>query len=185
MLADGLATAASTYKAAMDEYRMSVEEILKANRLGDEMKKTVAARTMSMKEIYSVPVHLDAVTLTARASGGTLGATIGAGIGAAVTAKVVSKGIFKAAAIAVAKVAASKAAGAGSGAVIGGVIGSVIPGAGTVVGGLIGEVVCGVIIVATLLKPEESLSCDNFRLEIVTAIHGAKAEFNSKLLAHP
>lgn len=102
MLADGLATAASTYKAVMDKYRISVEEILKANRLGDEIKQTVAVRTTSMREIYSVPVHLDAVTLTARASGGAVGASIGAGIGVAVTAKVVSKGIFKAAAKAVA-----------------------------------------------------------------------------------
>lgn len=49
----------------MDEYRVSVEEILKANRLGNETpNKTLTVRTMSMKEIYSVPVHLDAVTLT-------------------------------------------------------------------------------------------------------------------------
>lgn len=140
----------------MGEYRISVEEILKANRLGDEIKQTVAVRTTSMKEIYSVPVHLDAVTLTARASRGAVGATIGAGIGAAVTAKIVSKGTFKVAAKAVAKMAASKMAGAGGGAIIGGVIGSVIPGAGTVVGGVIGGIVGGVLVDATLLKLEET-----------------------------
>jgi len=185
MLTDSLATAASTYKAVMDEYRISVEEILKVNRLGDEIKQTVAVRTTSMKEIYSVPVHLDAVTLTARASGGVVGASIGAGIGAAVTAKVVSKGMFKAAAKAVAKMAASKVAGAGGGAVIGGVIGSVIPGAGTVVGGVIGGVIGGVLIDATLLKLEESISREEFKREIVAAVRDAKAEFKIKLFAYP
>ena len=185
MLTDGLTTAASTYKAIMDEYRVSVEEILKANRLGNETNKTVTVRTMSMKEIYSVPVHLDAVTLTARASGGVVGATIGTGIGASVTAKVVSKGMFKAAAKAVAKVATSKAAGTGGGFLIGGAIGSVIPVAGTAVGGVIGGIIGGVIIDATLLKLEESISRDKFKLEIVTAIRGVKAEFKSTLFAHP
>lgn len=185
MLTDGLATAASTYKAVMDEYRISVEEILKDNRLGDEIKQAVAVRTTSMKEIYSVPVHLDAVTLIARASGGVAGASIGAGIGAAVTAKVVSKGMFKAAAKAVSKIAASKVAGAGGGAVIGGVIGSVIPGAGTVVGGVIGGVIGGVLIDATLLKLEESIGREEFKREIVAAVRDAKAEFKTKLFAYP
>lgn len=185
MLTDGLATAASTYKVVMDEYRVSVEEILRANRFGDEIKQTVVVRVMSMKDIYAMPVHLDAVTLTARASGGAVGASLGAGISAAVTAKVVSKGMFKAAAKAVAKIAASKVAGAGGGAVIGGVIGSVIPGAGTVVGGVIGGVIGGVLIDATLLKLEESISREEFKREIVAAIREAKAEFKTKLFAHP
>ncbi|MCG3165534.1 MAG: hypothetical protein POELPBGB_01302 [Bacteroidia bacterium] len=185
MLTDGLSTAASTYKAVMDEYRLSVEEILKANRLGDEIKETVTVRVTSMKEIYSVPVHLDSVTLTARASGGAVGASIGAGIGAAVTAKVVSKGMFKAAAKAVAKIAASKVAGTGGGAVIGAAIGSVVPGAGTVVGGVVGGVIGGVLIDATLLKLEESINREEFKREIVTAIREAKAEFKAKLFAHP
>jgi len=177
MLADSLATAASTNKAAMDEYRVSTEAILRANRLGDEIKQTVVVKTMSMKE----PVHLDVISPTARASG----VAIGAGIGAAVTAKVVSKGIFKAAAKAVAKMAASKVAGAGGGAVIGGVIGSVIPGAGTVVGGVIGGVIGGVLVDATLLKLEESISREKFKQEIVTTIRNAKVEFKNKLFAHP
>ena len=185
MLTDGLSAAASTYKAVMDEYRISVDEILKANRLDEKMKNTVAVRLMSMEEIYSVPVHLDTVTLTARASGGAVGASAGAGIGAAVTAKVVGKGVFKAAAKAVAKMAASKVAGAGGGAVIGGVIGSVIPGAGTVVGGVIGGVVGGVLVDATLLKLEESISRDEFKQEIVSAIRVARTEFKAKLFLHP
>ena len=181
MLADSLATAASTNKAAMDEYRISTEAILRANRLRDEIKQTVVVKTMSMKEIYSVPIHLDMVSPTARASGGA----IGAGIGAAVTAKVVSKGIFKAAAKAVAKMVASKVDGAGGGAVIGGVIGSVIPGAGTVVGGVIGGVIGGVVVDATLLKLEESISREKFKQEIVATIRDAKVEFKNKLFAHP
>ena len=184
-LTNGLAAVASTYKAVMDEYRISVAEILKTNRLGDENKQTVAVRTTALKEIYSVPLYLDAVTLTARASGGAVGATIGAGIGAAVTAKIVSKGMFKVAAKAVAKMAASKMAGAGGGAIIGGVVGSVIPGAGTVVGGVIGGIVGGVLVDATLLKLEESISRDEFKQEIVAAIREAKAEFKTKLFAHP
>ncbi len=185
MLTDGLTTAASTYKDVMDEYRISVEEILKANRLDDKIKDTVAVRTMSKEDIFSVPVHLDTVTLTGRASGGAVGASVGAGIGAAMTAKVVSKGIFKTAAKAVAKMAASKVAGAGGGAVIGGAIGSVIPGAGTLVGGVIGGVIGGLLVDATLLKLEESISREEFKQEIVTAIREAKTEFKTKLFGHP
>lgn len=185
MLTDGFSAASSTYKVVMDEYRISVETILSANRLDEKLKNTVAVRTMSAEQIYSVPVHLDTVTLTARASGGAVGASVGAGVGAAVTAKVVGKGIFKAAAKAVAKMAASKVAGAGGGAVIGGVIGSVVPGAGTVVGGVIGGVVGGVIADATLLKLEESISRDEFKQEIVSTIHTARTELKAKLFVHP
>lgn len=48
-------------------------------------------------------------------------------------------------------------------------------------GGIIG----GVIIDATLVKLEESISRDKFKLEIVNAIRGAKAEFKSTLFAQP
>jgi len=184
MLNDGLSAAASTYNAVMDEYRIMVDEILKAHRLDEKLKNTVSVRTMSAELIYSIPVHLDMVTLTARASGGAVGASVGAGIGAAVTAKVVGKGIFKAAAKAVAKMAASKVAGAGTGAVVGGAIGSVIPGAGTVVGGVIGGVVGGVLADATLLKLEEEISREEFKQEIVRAIRTARTEFKSKLFVH-
>lgn len=185
LLNEGLSAAASTNKVVMDEYRVSVEEILKANRLDEKLKNTVVVRAMSAEQIYSVPEHLDTVTLTDRASGGAVGASVGAGIGAAVTAKVVGKGIFKAAAKAVAKMAASKAAGTAGGAIIGGAIGSVIPGAGTVVGGVIGGGVGGVLVDATLLKLEESISRDEFKQEIVNAIRVTRAEFKSKLFAHP
>lgn len=184
ILADSLTTAASTSKAVMDEYRGTVDEILTANRLDDEIKQTFVVRTMSMKEIYSTPVHLDAVALTARVSGGAIGASVGAGIGAAVTAKVVSKGVFKAAAKAVAELVAKKAAGAAMGLIVGGVAGSVIPAAGTVVGGAIGGLIGGVVVDAALLRLEESISREVFKQEIVIAIRDAREELNTKLFAH-
>ena len=183
-LSDGLSAASSTYTAVMDEYRISVEEILKANQLDGEIKKTVAVSTTSMKEIYSVPVHLDAVSLTTRATGGAVGA-VGAGIGGAVTAKVIGKGIFKAAAKAVAKMATSKTATVILGSVAGGAIG--IPGGpgGVAAGGVLGAAVGGVAADAVLLKLEESISREGFKREIVTAIRDAKVEFKTKLFEHP
>jgi hypothetical protein len=185
ILTDGLAAAASDYKAVMDEYRVSVGGIMSANRLSDDIKQAAVVRVTSLETIYSVPVHLDALTLNDRASGGAVGASVGAGIGAAVTAKVVSKGMFKVAAKTVAKMAASKVAGTTTGTVIGGAIGSVIPGAGTVAGGVIGAVVGGVLVDATLLKLEESIHREEFKREIITTIRDAKAEFKDQLFAHP
>jgi hypothetical protein len=42
-----------------------------------------------------------------------------------------------------------------------------------------------VLIDATLLKLEESISREEFKREIVTAIREAKAEFKTKLFADP
>lgn len=185
IMTDGLLVAASTYKAVMDEYRASVEKIMSANRYVDENQQLVVVRLMSQEDIYSIHLHLDAVSLNTRASGLAVGASIGGGIGSAVTAKIASKGMFKAAAEAVAKMSASKIAGNGGGALIGSAIGSVIPVAGTVIGGVIGALVGGVFVDATLLKLEESIGRGEFKHEIVTAIRDTKAEFKAKLFAHP
>ena len=56
-----------------------------------------------------------------------------------------------------------------------------IPGAGTVVG----EVVGGVLVDATLLKLEESISRHQFKQQIVTGIRETKAELKTKLFVHP
>jgi hypothetical protein len=127
--------------------------------------------------------------LLSSAGGGAIAAFSGAILLEKTVGKIVNKSIAKAAAKALAKAAASKAtgsaAGAGAGAAAGAAVGSVVPGFGTAigaaVGGVIGALSVGFAIDETLLKLDEAVNREDYKLEILASIDESQREFNKML----
>ena len=152
------------------------------------------ASMTSLEDILQPSFHQDFIPAAPRflgASGGS--ATVAGGVGATIAQKVktkmLAKLVLKVAAKAPLKALASKAVGsAAAAAAAGAAAGSAVPGLGTAVGAVGGAVVglgTGIAIDGALLELEEALSRDDFRREIVTAIHEARREFEDQYLGTP
>jgi hypothetical protein len=173
----GLEVALANHSAITDEYQQAVKTIMANNRIQVPEFGSAGIPGITSDRILVLPTHFDVVSMRSRVVGGAAAA----GIGAAIVAKIVSKGIFKAAGKALSKVAISKAAGTAGGAAIGAAIGSVVPGAGTIVGGVIGGALAGVFVDKVLLKLEEAISREDFKMEILGSIRESRDKFKSEL----
>ncbi|GJM14664.1 MAG: hypothetical protein DHS20C12_30670 [Pseudohongiella sp.] len=183
------ASALAEHDEARRVYQRSVEEIMAANRVEPAADSLVeVSERMVLEDVLRPPVHEEFVNFDQRmrvSGGGAAAGAVGGVIVAKVIAKVAGKSTIKLAATATSKVVASKAigssAGAGAGAVAGAAIGSVIPGLGTAVGAVIGGVVSGVVVGVTidkaLIEIDELMNREEFRAELVAAIHDARDEF--------
>lgn len=182
VVSDAIAAALASHKNVMAEYHQTVKAIMDASRMelptGAEAK---VVKDMSLNDILSLPTHLDVVAFEGRAAGGA----VAAGVSAAIAAKVASKGVFKAAAKALSKMAVSKATAVLGGAAVGAAIGSILPGVGTVAIGALGGLIGGLAVDGALLKLEEVISRDEFKKEILVAIHEARVAFKARLFGAP
>lgn len=178
------------------QHLQKVEQILAANRVEvTDHAQLDVVRHASLNALKEPPAHTVIVNLENRIliSGGigTAGAITGA-IAGKITAKVAGKGILKLGAQALIKVTAGKAVsalgGAAAGAATGMALGSFIPGIGTAIGAAIGGIIGGIAIGLTveklLLMLEEAFSREEFKQQILDAIHEERMEFE-KFLNHP
>ena len=170
------------------EYLEKVEQILAENYMQPITAQPQIVHHGSLAALQEPPSHTVLVNMESRMliSGGvgTAGAITGA-IAGKVTAKVAAKGAIKLAAQALIKVTAGKAVsllgGSAAGAASGAALGSVVPGAGTAVGAAVGGIVGGLTVGLTveklLLMLEESYSREEFKQQILEAIHDEETEF--------
>ena len=198
--AAGIDTALDRLMAAEEEARKAYEEtvrdILEHNRV-DAMRLQNAevdvALIASLERILRPSFHQDFIPAAHRflgASGGGAGVAGGVGsiIAEKVKTKILAKLVLKVAAKAPLKALVSKLGGAGASAAIGAAAGSAVPGLGTALGAAGGAAVglgTGIAIDGALLELEEALSRDDFRREIVTAIHEARREFEDQYMGTP
>ena len=196
----GVNTAFERLMAADEEarsaYEQNVRAILERNRVGSQRLQGAeidVASIASLDDILTPSFHQDFVPAAHRllgASGG--GAAVAGGVGTIIAQKVktkiLAKLVLKAAAKAPLKALVSKVGSAAATAAIGAAAGSAVPGLGTAVGAAGGAVVglgAGVAIDGVLLELEEALSRDDFRRELVIAIHEARREIEDQMLGTP
>ncbi|MEA2084841.1 MAG: hypothetical protein U9O82_11545 [Thermodesulfobacteriota bacterium] len=183
----------SEYENAHKAYQKAAQEIMRENRVVDKEHSFQVVKKVSMEDVLNPPIHQDVVNLQHRLFIGGVG---GAGTGVLtavivkkILGKVMGKNIIKLAAKALSKIVISKiagtAGGAGAGAAAGAAAGSVVPGVGTaagaVIGGTVGGIVVGVSVDKLLIELEEAISREDFRRDILSAIHEARIEFKAKL----
>ena len=196
----GINTAFERWMAADEEarkaYEQTVRAILERNRVESQRlqnTEVVVASIVSLEDILKPSFHQDFVPAAHRFLGASGGGAVVAGavgtiIAQKVKTKILAKLVLKVAAKAPLKALASKAGGAPVAAATGAAAGSVVPGLGTAVGAAAGAVIgfgAGIAIDGALLELEEALSRDDFKREIVSAIHEARREFEDQMLGTP
>jgi hypothetical protein len=188
-----LNNALAAHESAQILYQQAVQKIMNENRVDPAGSPVQVMQRMSLADVLNPPIHEDIISLETRLLAGGGGVAIAGVVTAVVTQKIIGKiagkNVLKLAAKALAKVGLSKTAGtaggAATGAAAGAAIGSVIPILGTaggaVIGGVIGGLAAGVILDKALLMLEESLTREEFKREILSAIREARMEFKAGL----
>jgi len=172
----GIEVALANHVAVTAEYQQKVKQILANNKIQVPEFGAKRVASISSESLLVLPTHFDVISMKSRGVGGVAAA----GIATAITAKVVSKGVFKVAGKALSKVAISKVGGTMGGAAIGAAAGSFVPFVGTAVG-FVGGLAVGFAADYFLLRLESAISREDFKNEILGAIHESQDAFKSKL----
>lgn len=167
-----------------DEYQASLAELMASNEVvpADASFRVIEARSLDSLDLPAVPeiTLLPENGTDVRAGAGAISAVIAS----TVVAKLTAKGSLKLAVQAMTKAAVAKATSGTAGAAAGGAIGSIVPGAGTLAGAAVGAVVgivIGVSVDALLLKVEESLNRDEFRVQILAEIDSEERQLLQRI----
>ena len=171
------------------EHKAAVQRILDQNRIQLDIVGVSIIERGPMEKIINPSVYFDfkALRNSLLKSGakGTLAGSMTSAVTGKIMEKIESRNILKMAAKALAKFAVAKATGSLGGASAGATVGSAIPGIGTAVGALVGIVIGGIIIDKGILKLEELMNREAFKIDIMGAITEVKRELTETMKPEP
>jgi len=164
----------------LEQFEAEKEQLLRENEVLPPVGNFWALEKIS--QVLLLPPEV--LSVSERAAGSAGVGAVSSLVASKIAAKVAAKGTLKLATKAVAKAAISKAGAAGTSTIGGALIGSVIPGVGTAIGATLGfgvGLVFGISVDAAMLKFEETLKREEFKLQILDALSATKAEHKQLL----
>jgi len=175
---------ASSHELALEDFEAKKNQLLRENEVLSPMGDFWEVKEISEWQFLPPAPEIEYLDGALRASGSAGAGAVSSIVAGKVASKMAAKGTLKLAATVVSKAATSKAGAGAAGALAGGALGSIVPGAGTALGALVGfgvGLVVGVSVDAAMLGIEESLTRDDFKLEILHSLSAAKAEHKQRL----